>query len=183
MIAILGSLLWALGVACLAAGHDATPYGTTDSAGNPFGFNDPLTPELAVILLKNATLQGFLAVIGPYYLLCLVMHLVGLGILAWRRCASWFGTAFFALQMVIFPLGWLAQVYGAFMLLGGERLDGEAFQDLPFTNIFAASAWVPLSFFIVMHGILQTMRTRESPVFTVSGHPSIQQTFIEPSST
>jgi hypothetical protein len=184
MLAVVGSFTWALGVAWLAAGHDATPYGTTDSAGNPFGFNDPLTPELAVTLLTNATVEGFLAVSDPYYLLCLAMHLVGLGVLAWRQSSNWVVTPFFALQMILFPLGWLAQVYGAFMILGGERLDGEAFQDLPFVNIFAASAWVPLSFLIVLYRVSQSTRTpRRAPRLAVYERPSIQQSLNEPSST
>ena len=139
----------------LRVGIGATPYDTTDSAGRPMGFNDPLNSEHYLIILQHFRPVELLKAEHAYEWLLLGMQAVG----AWLLLASprfsvratrWF----FAVQPVIFPLG-LLLCYAPPCFLLGLLIDGfdrEGLTDYPFVfsmGALAHSTWVVSSLIIV----------------------------------
>lgn len=152
------SLVASLGVAAFEAGHNATPYWSFDAAGNRFGFNDPITPGHLALFAENITWRHFVEVLNPYYLLSLVMQIVGivlvmkpLGSRGWREL-------FFAAQPFVFPFAFLVAVLSPFMMSAG--IDGESVQDGPFNTLCAPGAWVLVSILIL---IVSRMMRKDDP--------------------
>jgi hypothetical protein len=140
----------------LRVGIGATPYDTTDSAGHPMGFNDPLSAEHYLLILQHFRPVELLKAEHAYEWLLLSMQAVG----AWLLLASprfsvrvtrWF----FAAQLVIFPLGLLLCYAPPCFLLGLviDGFDREGLTDYPFVfsmGAFAHSTWVISSLIIVV---------------------------------
>lgn len=152
------SLVASLGVATFEAGHDATPYWSFDADGNRFGFNDPIMPGHLALFAENITWRHFFEVLNPYYLLSLVMQIVGivlvlkpLGSRGWREL-------FFAAQPFVFPFAFLVAVLSPFMMSAG--IDGEAVQDGPLNTLCAPGAWVVVSLLIL---IVSRMMRKDDP--------------------
>jgi len=139
------SLVFTALVVIADAGIWNTPYETTDSAGHRMGFNDPLSMEHFGIIFSNFRIQKFFGFAYAYSWLLLVMHALGAWLLfrverlGWRRI-RWF----FALQGLLFPVGWLGFIALPLMirwLLNGT-FDREAMIDAPFIALTAQPIWI-----------------------------------------
>ncbi|MBI1175965.1 hypothetical protein GC207_00840 [bacterium] len=144
---ILGSFLFQSAVLLLQAGYFSTPGGTPDSAGHKLGFNNPITSGLIWIMLTHISLKGLFAIGGWYFWLCPLAHLIGLRLI-WTNASRKNRIAFFGVQTVLFPLGWipmfwftpvmtLAAMFGTF--------DGESITDGPINMFFAHTTWWEIS--------------------------------------
>lgn len=122
-----------------------TPYETTHSAGRRMGFNDPLSAEHWGTIFSNFRIQKLLIPAYAYSWLLLAMH----GLAAWmllrvdslgRPLLRWF----FALQGLLFPVGWLGFLALPLMIewvLNGT-FDREAIIDAPFVVLTAQPIWI-----------------------------------------
>ena len=132
-------------------GLDATPYETTDSAGRPMGFNDPLHAEHYLIMLRNFRPTGLLKVEYAYEWILFCAHSLGAWILLSRgRVSARVRKRFFVAQVALFPLGILAlpilaHIVWAFLI---GRVDREVFVDLPFIPVVTQPVWVVTSLII-----------------------------------
>lgn len=122
-----------------------TPYSTTDSAGRAMGFNDRLSQEHYWIMFSNFRIQTLFDSDYYYGWFLLAMHgwgawlIVRQGDLNPRRIRR-----FFALQGLLFPLGWIG-----FLILPSTirsicygTLDREGIIDVPFIALTAAPIWI-----------------------------------------
>jgi hypothetical protein len=133
--------------ASLETGYEH-PIQTTDSKGNPLGFNDPITWELYGILFRSASFNGVLHHLGFYGGIYLLLHLAALAFFCTnpqikpRRLVA---TVFF-LQPFIFPLGLIGILALPFLISDffTSKIDCEAIQDFPPTFIFQ-SLWLWIS--------------------------------------
>jgi hypothetical protein len=127
------------------AGIRETPYETRDSLGRAMGFNDPLSLEHYAIILSNFRLTTLFTAAYAYAWVLLGMHAVGAGLLLRSRHLGkarvrWF----FAVQGVVFPLGWFG--FLAIPLTLGPILTGtfdrEGIIDVPFVTLTAQPVWL-----------------------------------------
>jgi hypothetical protein len=115
------------------------------------GFNDPLSAEHYWIILSNFRFGKLLAPSYAYSGLLLIMH--GLG--AWliiRVDQPGFARFrwFFALQGLLFPIGWLGllllpQTISAIL---NRTLDREGMTDIPFVAVTAHPIWIATAIII-----------------------------------
>lgn len=150
-LVVLSFAVCSFGIVALA-GICNTPYSTTDSAGRAMGFNDRLSPEHYWIMFSNFRIQTLFDSDYFYGWFLLAMHgcgawlIVRQGDLNPRRTRR-----FFALQGLLFPLGWI----GFLMLPTTIRsiyygtLDREGIIDVPFIPLTAAPIWIATSMTIV----------------------------------
>lgn len=132
-LVILASLAFQWLVAVLAAGYD-TLAGTADSAGNPIGFNDPITNEHIGMMFAQTPISAVFAGAGWYFSLCMLAQLGGLAMIWLAHHRPYWLTAYFGFQTILFPLGWIPlfwfvpvlAVYGFF-----TGFDGEFLTDVP----------------------------------------------------
>jgi hypothetical protein len=134
------------------AGIWNTPFSTTDSAGRAIGFNDRLSPEHYGIMFSNFRIQTLFDSDYFYSWLLLAMH--GRGAWLIVRQGDWSPRRirrFFALQGLLFPLGWIG-----FLVLPSTirsifhgTLDREGIIDVPFIAITAAPIWIATAMTIV----------------------------------
>jgi hypothetical protein len=137
----------------LRVGIGATPYDTTDSAGRPMGFNDPLHAEHYLIMLRNFRPSELLKLEYSYAWLLFAAHILGAGILlsssgeTSRRC-RWF----FVAQAALFPLGFVALPFLPSLVFGvfTGQMDREGFVDIPFILAVAQPVWVITSLMIAV---------------------------------
>jgi len=143
---------WTVFCVLLQLGMDHTPWDITDSAGRPMGFNDRLSYEHYRIALGHARL-AFPYGRGLFQFLydLLLLAMIGLG--AWllastARSHGRRARAFFLLQGVVFPIGWLALPLAPelWVQLLSQRLDRESFIDVPFDWLATQPVWVMLAF-------------------------------------
>ncbi len=121
-----------------------TPYETTDTAGRTMGFNDPLSMEHCRIILSNFRIRKFCELNYAYSWLLLAMHGWGAWLLLKMDLSRPLIRWFFALQGLIFPLGWLGFLAIAAMarsVLQGT-FDRESMVDLPFIALTAHPIWI-----------------------------------------
>lgn len=140
----------------LQLGIDHTPWDTTDSAGRPMGFNDRLSYEHYLIALSQArpTFTHWGGLLQFLYDL-LLLAMIGLGgwlLVSTARSHGRRARAFFLLQGVVFPIGWLAlpMAPGVWLDLLSQRLDRESFIDAPFDWLATQPVWVMLAFVIAV---------------------------------
>src|SRR4051812_30184574 len=129
----------------LRLGIGATSYETTDSAGRPMGFNDPLNAEHYLIMLRNFNPRDFLSYECGYEWVLFAAHIFGATLLLTSGAVCSRATRlFFAIQPLIFPLGILAVFFlpnlVADFLKG--RMDREGFIDIPFIWAIAHPVWI-----------------------------------------
>lgn len=138
---IAASLLLCLLAVALEAGYAESPEGLHDSGGHALGHNEPLTPELARMVLANTTAGSMVDALGWHGVLFLVLHLLALAFLAGAlRISSGFAARFFWMQFVLFPLGWLTSLM-LFDLVVHREIDGEGLTDVSFWWTFQ-SLWL-----------------------------------------
>jgi len=150
-VMVLGSFVFCLLMVILKAGLDATPYHSTDRAGHPMGFNDPLTAEHYLIMIGNFHITDLLGGKYAYEWLLAAAHLAGAFLLLSARFSTRVTRWFFAAQTVLFPFGLLAIPIFVMMLFGyftGGRSDREGFVDVPFLMITAQPVWVMTSIYL-----------------------------------
>ena len=135
----------------LRVGIGATPYDTTDSAGRPMGFNDPLHAEHYLIMLRNFRPTELLKLEYGYEWVLFAAHVLGAGILLSSggeisRLRRWF----FVAQAALFPLGFVALPFLPSLVFGffTGRMDREGFVDIPFVLAVAQPVWVITSLMI-----------------------------------
>jgi len=148
---VLGSFVFCLLMVILKAGLDATPYESTDRAGHPMGFNDPLTAEHYLIMISNFHVTDLLGGKSAYEWLLAAAHLAGAFLLLSARFSTRVIRWFFAVQAVLFPIGFLAIPIFVMMLFGfftGARSDREGFVDVPFLMITAHPVWIMTSIYL-----------------------------------
>jgi len=145
-----------------------TPYETTDSAGRSMGFNDPLSLEHYRILLSNFRFGTLLAPAYAYTWFLLAMHGVGVWLLfRVERVKLLRIRVFFALQGVLFPIGWLgfaALPFTIRSMLNGT-FDREGIIDIPFIAVTAHPLWIATAMAIVAiswRGSLRPLRSMGS---------------------
>lgn len=162
-LVILASLAFQWLVAVLGAGYNALA-GATDSAGNPIGFNDPITNEHIRMMFARTPITAVFAEAGWYFSLCMVAHLGGLAMI-WlssrrpNRLAAYFG-----LQTILFPLGWwplfwllpYAVVQSLF-----QNFDGESIGDGPFNLVWSNVLWWAISLIITLRSLAAADRRRK----------------------
>lgn len=149
---ILPSFVFLVFIGLLAAGHDETEYGTLDSKGRPLGFNDPITWGHVRIMLGNAIWVGFAETMEWYGFLCCVAHVIGLWVVCGSSVSLRLQQAYFAAQLLLFPIGWFFPFWVSFLavlLTGGW--DGECIQDGPVNALFAQCAWWIVSMAALIH--------------------------------
>lgn len=132
-LVILTSLAFQWLAAVLGAGYH-TLAGATDSAGNPIGFNDPITNEHIRMMFAQTPISAVFAEAGWYFSLCMLAHLGGLAMI-WlaNHRPNWL-VAYSGFQTILFPLGWIPlfwflpvlALYGFF-----TGFDGEFLTDVP----------------------------------------------------
>src|SRR5688572_13444130 len=131
-VMIAASLLLCLLSAGLQAGYENSPDGVRDSEGHPLGFNEPLKPELARMVLANATASSMIEALGWNGCLFLAMHLLPLAFLAGAlHIPSRLAALCCWIQFFVFPFGWVSCVL-FYDLLVGREIDGEVLSDFPF---------------------------------------------------
>ena len=143
----------------LRAGIEATPSNTTDSAGRPMGFNDPLSGEHYLIILRHFEPAALFKPERAYEWLLLAMQATGAWLLLRARIPTRLTRWFFAVQPVLFPLGVLMCWCPPFALVNlftGVQ-DREGFTDVPFVfsmAVLAHPTWVVCSVLIAckLHG-------------------------------
>lgn len=139
------SLAWCLLLWVLHAGLEATPATTTDSAGRPMGFNDRLSVEHYLVMVRHFRPPQMVSVQYGYDWLLLGAHLWALAALGRGGHQGPPCTPLgFWLQSVFFPLGWpcwavLPSTLSA-MLSGAA--DRETLVDIPFVLCMAQPVWV-----------------------------------------
>lgn len=137
----------------LRIGLGATPYATTDSAGQPMGFNDPLHGEHYLIMIRNFSPTDLLSPECVYEWILLAAQVAGAVILL--NCSRWgarFCFWYFAGQAAVFPLGFLALPFlpvlvGSFLT---GRMDREGFVDIPFILAITQPVWIVTSLTIAV---------------------------------
>ncbi len=132
-VAILLNAILCLYLTWLSAGYANTPFGTHDSAGRPLGFNDHLSAEHYLILLRNADLSAVFKALGWIGTIIVLTHFAALISIA---CSlPKFVRSLFKLmlwgQFALLPIGFLAIflipfVLGAFV---SGAADGEVLSD------------------------------------------------------
>jgi hypothetical protein len=135
----------------LRLGIGATPYDTTDSAGRPMGFNDPLDAEHYAIMIRNFDPTELLKLEYAYEWVLLTAHLVGAGLLlSIERVSPRMTRWFFAVQVVLFPLAFPALLLLPFIVADCTtgRMDREGFVDIPFIWAVCHPIWVITALFI-----------------------------------
>jgi len=135
------SLLYQVSIALLIAGHDATEYGTLDTQGRRFGFNDPITWGHFHIMLANVTIKRLFDTIGWYSLCGLIAHPIGIALVWVPKISHGARQLFFALQTILFPLGWLPVSWMLFASQFVGQLDGESIQDGPISVGLSQVSW------------------------------------------
>lgn len=129
---IAASLLLCLLAVALQAGYEDSPTGLHDSNGHALGHNEPLTRELARMVLANATLGSMVDALGWHGGLFLLLHLLAIAYLAGAlRSSSGLAARFCWMQFVVFPLGWVGCLMLFTSVVDGE-IDGEGLTDIPF---------------------------------------------------
>jgi len=136
----------------LRIGIGATSYDTTDSQGRPMGFNDPLTIEHYIIMIRNFDANALFRSEHAYEWLALAMHALGGTLLFYSarlgvRTVRWF----FALQPLLFPMAFFGALASPFMILGlfTKGIDRESFVDIPFIWVMAHPVWGTSSILIL----------------------------------
>jgi hypothetical protein len=152
LLIVISFLMFVFGFV-LRVGIEATSYDTTDRAGRPMGFNDPLHAEHYLIIARHFQPAELLQPRRAYEWLLLAMQAAGAWLLL-RSDRIQSIRRFFAVQPVLFPLGllfcWVPPLLVAGLL--GNGLDRESFTDFPFVfamGMFAHSTWVVCSLVIV----------------------------------
>lgn len=147
------------------AGIWNTPYETTDSLGRRMGFNDPLSWEHFWIILSNFRPQVLLTPAYAYTWLLLAMHGLGAWLIARtdrlsRPRIRWF----FALQLLLFPFGWLGFIALPMMVgwLFNGTFDRETIIDVPFISITAHTVWIGTAAVLVLASWRANIRTTTS---------------------
>jgi len=146
-VLILTSFAFQTAVLLLEAGYYSTPFGTADSSGNQLGFNNPITNELVWILIGNVRLDALVGGFRSYFLVGLIAHLVGLGLI-WGPSARRTRLLYFGSQMLIFPLGWLPIFWmGPLVVINCffGTFDGETITDGPLNMFWAHVTWWQVS--------------------------------------
>lgn len=135
----------------LRVGIGATPYETTDGAGHPMGFNDPLHAGHYLIMVRNFNPVELLKPEYAYEWILLAAHVLGAWILlscgaVCSRGARWF----FAGQAVLFPIGLPGLIFLPVLLVPffTGSMDREGFVDLPFIMAITQPVWVFTSLYI-----------------------------------
>ena len=150
---VLASFIVFASAVVLRLGIGATPDDTTDSAGHPMGFNDPLYVGHYLIMLRNFHPADFLKGEYVYEGVLFTAQVVGAGILlgcgpVCSRLTRWY----FVAQAAVFPLGLLAlpflPVLASPIFTG--RMDREGFVDIPFILAVAQPVWVVTSLCIAV---------------------------------
>ena len=165
MVLVLASFVVCSLILALEIGLSLTPYETADSRGRTMGFNDPFTLEHYWIMLKHLRPEAMFQKMLGYSWVLLAAHLAGMAILAELRKPGrvrlrWF----FAVQFLIFPLGFVGSFFFPFILWTIVRgnLDRESVVDLPLVMLIAQFIWLVMSgaaFFALREGLRQRKKT------------------------
>lgn len=138
---IAASLLLCVLAAALEAGYADSMRALRDTEGHGLGHGEPLTPELARMVLSNATAGSMIDALAWYGVLFLVLHLLALAYLVGAlRTSSGFAARFCWMQFVFFPLGWLTSLM-LFSLIVHREIVGEDLTDVSFWWTFQ-SLWL-----------------------------------------
>ena len=149
---VVASFMVFVSAVILRSGLGSTPYDTTDSAGRPMGFNDPLHGEHYLIMLRNFSPTDLLSPEYVYEWILLAAQVAGAGILVnCSRLGARFCLWYFAGQAALFPLGFLALPFLPF-LVGSffTGMDREGFVDIPFILAIAQPVWIVTSLTIAV---------------------------------
>lgn len=149
---IFGSFFACATVVVLRLGLGATPYTAVDSLGRPMGFNDPLSLEHHLIMLRNFRPSDLLRWEHVYEWILAATHIAGFYLLAMgsrisTRIVRWY----FAIQPIVFPFGIPAILVLPLITFGfiyGRGADREGFVDVPFIIVTAHPMWVLTSLYI-----------------------------------
>jgi hypothetical protein len=151
VLLVLASFTVFVSAVVLCVGIDATPYNTTDSAGRPMGFNDPLGAEHYLIMLRNFSPTNFRKPEYIYEWVLLAAHVVGAGLLiscgpVCRRATRFF----FAVQPILFPFAILGLLVLPSIIVSffAGRMDREGFEDIPFIIAVTHPIWVVTSIIV-----------------------------------
>lgn len=159
---ILASLAFQWFVAVLGAGYRAL-HGVADSAGNPIGFNDPVTNEHIRMMFAQVSVGAVFAEAGWYFSLCLLAHLGGLSMIWLANRQPKRPAAYFGFQTVLFPLGWIPIFwFTPFLALIDlfAGFDGETLTDAPLNLFGTHSLWWIISLVVAIHGLALADRQR-----------------------
>lgn len=155
-LVILASLAFQWLVAVLGAGYDHLA-GATDSAGNPLGFNDPITNEHIGMMFAQTPVAKVFAEAGWHSIIFISAHLGGLAMI-WlanlrpNRLATYFG-----LQTILFPLGWIPLFWFVPIIVVSDfftgSFDGESLTDVPLDFFCTHIIWWAISLVATLHGL------------------------------
>jgi len=140
----LGCLAFSLFSIALGDGGQKIPWDVPDSRGRVFSFNDPMSGEHFAIGMRRVTLRGSLQEAGWYGVLLVGMQLAGVaGLICAEKLAGKLVRGFFALQLVLFPFGWLAMLGIPWVFF--EGIDGETLSEGPPFWWWSQGLWIPVS--------------------------------------
>lgn len=140
----LGCLALTLFSIALGDGGQKIPWDVPDSQGRSFSFNRPMSGEHILIAMRQVSVHGLLREAGGYGMLLVAMQLAGaVGLICAEKLTGKLVRTFFALQLVLFPFGWLAilGIPWAFF----EGIDGETLSDGPPFWWWSQGLWIPVS--------------------------------------
>ena len=164
--------LWALAlsftlcalVTALEVGLVNTPYETVDRQGRSMGFNDPFSLEHYRIMLGNFGWHDLVDGEHDYSLLLLGAHLVGAVVVLLCCSRKWQWTRwYFALQGVLFPMGWIGLFflpYNLWTISSGE-VDRECTIDYPMVRMVMDPIWFVMAcvvFFLIRAELIRVSR-------------------------
>ena len=149
--------------AVLGAGYNRLA-GATDSAGNPIGFNDPITNEHVGMMFAQTPISAVFAEAGWYFSLSMVAHLGGLAMiwLCSRRPNQL--AAYFGVQTILFPLGWLPLLWFVPLAVVYELFagfDGETLTDPPLNFLASLVLWWAISLAAAIQSLAAADRRRK----------------------
>lgn len=180
----LGCLAFTLFSIALSDGGQKIPWDVPDSRGQVFSFNDPMSGEHFAIGMRRVTLRGSLQEAGWYGTSLVGMQVLGLAMLSLQTSSRRkIIRAFFALQLALFPWGWVAMLGIPWVFF--EGIDAETLMDGPPFWWWSQGLWTPVSGTVVLYlkpigeasrfkppAILERIRNRLNPPQPAGLQPS-----------
>ena len=148
----LSSLLTVFAVA-IGDGGQKVPWEVPDSRGRVFSFNEPMSEEHFAIAMSKVSFQGMMKEAGPYGCLLVAMQIIGTILLPCARSAKkdWI-RAFFLLQLILFPFGFLAILGTPWVFMSG--IDAEALTDGPAFWYWSQGFWLVVAGTVILCAIV-----------------------------
>jgi hypothetical protein len=160
-LAVIISLAWCLITCVVHAGFNATPAGATDSNGRTMGFNDRLSAEHYMIMIRSFRLNRMFTAEYGYAWLLIGAHIYALVALLrsgqkgeeCKPCVFW-------VQNLLFPVGWLGWLVLPPTLheIVSGTASGETIVDIPFVACIGQPVWVLTS--SIAGGVLTRARRK-----------------------